>query len=108
MSINDAGDNIKSTSTSRAVSSASHVAAPALHHQDSNLQEALERAQAKIRALSEELEDQKSILSNDDKSSFVSTASSETALQRRQPIGLSVSQTAVLVLLAFLVGWFFF
>lgn len=97
---------VDSTPSSRAVSSSFQQEQPPSYHDDSNLQEALERAQAKIRALSEELEDQKSTVSSISEKTSVSGTS--VASQQRQAVGLPVSQTAVLVLIAFLVGWFFF
>lgn len=72
-------------------------------NEDASLKEALARAEAKIRTLSEELEDQKSI-----SSSAASVRSGSTVATRTAPAGLPVSQTAILVLIAFLVGWFFF
>lgn len=98
-----------SVSSSRAVS-----ASDAHHHAlgtDPNLQEALEEAQSKIRALSKELEDQKSIVSSSsDGQSLKSSstfASNKTALAHQQS-GLPLPQAAALVLIAFLIGWFFF
>lgn len=71
--------------------------------QDASLQEALDKAQARIRALSSELEEQKSITSVKANSS-----SSKSNAVARPTAGVPLPQAALLVLVAFLVGWFFF
>jgi hypothetical protein len=73
------------------------------HDQDASLQEALEKAQARIRALSSELEEQKSITD-----AKVGSSSGKSSAVVRPAAGIPLPQAALLVLVAFLVGWFFF
>lgn len=64
----------------------------------SSLQDALKQAQSRIDALSAELEAKKS--------PYSSTGSATKTV--KQQAGIPLPQTALLVLIAFLIGWFFF
>lgn len=70
--------------------------------QDASLQESLEKAQLRIRTLLNELEEQKSI------TSVKVSSSNKNSAMARPATGVPLPQAALLVLVAFLVGWFFF
>lgn len=71
--------------------------------QDASLQESLEKAQVRIRSLLNELEEQKSITSVK-----TSSSNSKNSAMARPTTGVPLPQAALLVLVAFLIGWFFF
>lgn len=72
------------------------------------LQDALEEAHAKIKALSKELDDQKSISGVSSESSKSATSSNAAVAVTRSQSGLPIPHAVVLVLIAFFLGWFFF